>query len=150
MHPRNRYLKGPADFGQLAEFRPSLKPHLIEKHGGGWKHVSSHAFTLDFSNPAALRELTCAVLEKDFDLRLEIPVDSLIPTVPQKLNYIHWVEDLLSCGGVACQGDGVVLVSQGEGVASQGESVASEKTRIPKGKDVVGIDIGWLCHTQFC
>lgn len=146
MHPRNRYLKGPADFGQLAEFRPSLKPHLIEKHGGGRKHVSSHAFTLDFSNPAALRELTCAVLEKDFDLRLEIPVDSLIPTVPQKLNYIHWVEDLLSCGGVACQGEGVA--SQGDGVVSQGEGVASEETRIPKGKDVVGIDIGWLCHTR--
>ena len=126
MHPRNRYRDNPADFGELAEFRPSLKPYLIEKHKGKATPTTElFPHTLDFSDPAALRELTCAVLEKDFDLKLEIPVDTLIPTVPQKLNYIHWVEDLLSCGGVA---------SHEGGVAS--------KELVLKGKDIVGIDIG--------
>lgn len=146
MHPRNRYLDNPADFGELAEFRPSLKPFLIEKHTKRRKlpkppptasgdtppkgpdapptSTKGHfAYTLDFSDPAALRELTCAVLEKDFDLKLKIPLDHLIPTVPQKLNYIHWVEDLLSCGGVASHGSGTTTGEQAT-------------------PDVVGIDVG--------
>lgn len=137
MHPRNRYLKDPADFGELAEFRPSLKPYLIEKRRGA--HLPSPApsssaakksgfdYTLDFSDPAAVRELTCAVLERDFGLRLEIPLDRLVPTVPQKLNYLHWLEDLLACaaGGVASREEGVVC-----------------EDGIPKGQGVIGIDIG--------
>ena len=55
------------------------------------------AYTLDFSDPEALRELTCAVLERDFGLKVEIPLDKLIPAVPQRLNYVHWIEDLLMC-----------------------------------------------------
>lgn len=180
MHPRNRYFnKRVPDFWELAEFRPSLKPFLIEKQRGtrspqaeappteddpsvptpsaadptvvsdpanpspstpsvpipvstpipvsvddpsvptaGVEGRKKFAYTLDFSSPEAVRELTYAVLEKDFGLQLEIPVDSLIPTVPQKLNYIHWVEDLLRCGDVPCEG------------------------LVPEGKNVVGIDIG--------
>lgn len=138
MHPRNRYSKEPADFGELAEFRPTLRPYLIEKHGkrldqekmllpsGPAHHNPAHfAYTLDFSDPNAVRELTCAVLEKDFGLKVELPVDRLIPTIPQKLNYIHWVEDLLTYGGVAIKEEGV----------------ASEAL-IPKGRSVIGIDIG--------
>lgn len=141
MHPRNRYSKEPADFGELAQFRPSLKPFLIEKYRGcrtfseeddsskdnkpGSKFnpvKTKHAYTLNFSDPVALRELTCAVLDRDFGLKLEIPMGVLIPTIPQKLNYIHWVEDLLT-------------------------PVVYEKSvvlggLIPKGRRIVGIDIG--------
>lgn len=42
------------------------------------------------------RELVCAVLSKDFGLEVVLPVDRLVPMVPQRLNYIHWLEDLLS------------------------------------------------------
>lgn len=42
------------------------------------------------------RELTCAVLSKDFGLEVVLPADRLVPMVPQRLNYIHWLEDLLS------------------------------------------------------
>lgn len=44
----------------------------------------------------ALRALTCTLLKKDFHLDVEIPLDKLIPTVPLRLNYILWIEDLLS------------------------------------------------------
>ena len=115
MHPRNRYQHNKPDFGCYATTRPSLKPFLIEK-----KRVSldSFAYTLDFSNRDALRELTCACLEHDFGLRVEIPRDCLVPTVPQKLNYIHWVEDLLALG--------------------------RESGDFPTGDEVIGIDIGEL------
>lgn len=140
MHPRNRYLKNPADFGELAESRPSLRPYLISKrkrqhrdaHAPSADHAPTsqpgHAYTLDFSNPAAVRELTCAVLERDFDLRLEIPVDRLIPTVPQKLNYIHWLEDLLA-------------IPPG-GVANTQEGVACSKDHTLKGRNIIGVDVG--------
>ena len=122
MHPRNKFCNNPADFGELAEFRPALKPYLIEKHSGKEGRVGSCEFqyTLDFSNPLAVRELTCAVLERDFNLKMEIPSGVLVPIVPQKLNYIHWIEDLIAPVGVAEAG--VPLV--------------------PKVEDIAGIDIG--------
>lgn len=133
MHPRNRYNVKP-DFGKLAEFRPSLKPFLIAKkrstpdkeRKSSTSQSAALPYALNFSDPAALRELTCAVLERDFDLKLEIPLDRLIPTVPQKLNYIHWIEDLLYIGQSSSSGDGDKL--------NCGD--------IPKGDSVIGIDIG--------
>ena len=117
MHPRNRYKDHKPDFGELAESHPSLKPFLIRKHSQN----TPHAYTIDFSNPAALRELTYALLQRDFGLQLEIPLDKLIPTVPLRLNYIHWVEDLLSGG---------------------------EDGSIPKAETVVGVDIGMYIHKK--
>ena len=121
MHSRNRYAGKKPEFGELAEFRPSLKPFLTKKNDPS---TQPYSFSLDFSKPEALRELACALLERDFGIKLEIPLDKLIPTVPLRLNYIHWLEDLLS-------------------EASGSDEVPS----IPKGPSVVGIDIGMK---RFC
>ncbi|EGF78177.1 hypothetical protein BATDEDRAFT_91032 [Batrachochytrium dendrobatidis JAM81] len=51
---------------------------------------------IEFGDPKAVRELTCALLFKYFGLRLEIPLDSLCPPVPNRLDYILHIEDLLS------------------------------------------------------
>ena len=92
------------------------------------------SFTLDFSKPEALRELTYAVLKRDFDLKVHLPLNKLIPAVPQRLNYIHWIEDLLKlCEG--CVGDvGVAVSSESEG--------CEEMKAARNGGDVIGIDIG--------
>ena len=190
MHPRNLYNQKP-DFGELAKFRPSLRPFLIPKSRSPSKQQQQQgenemsttppchlelpacdypslqgtsqetlpslavkpfsesplmtdssavqgrkekfAYTLDFSEPAALRELTCAVLEKDFGLKVEIPLDMLIPAVPQRLNYVHWIEDLLSCdreGGASGREGGVVTRD------------STDAATIPKGETTIGIDIG--------
>lgn len=52
-------------------------------------------FSLNFKDPEAVRALTCTLLREDFGLSIDIPVERLIPTVPLRLNYIHWVEDLI-------------------------------------------------------
>lgn len=89
MHPRNIYRKAPPDFKLLAEKFDYFRKFTKETKSG---HL-----TLNFKDPEALRALTCALLEHDFGLKLSIPLDRLIPTVPLRLNYILWIEDLLSC-----------------------------------------------------
>ncbi len=118
MHPRNRYKHSKPDFGELGEFYSSLKPHLIQRSRGSGKPTDPPRpplYTLDFSKPEVLRELTCAILARDFGIKLEIPLDKLIPAVPQRLNYVHWIEDLLSDegGGAYPTGSGVTGIDIG-------------------------------------
>ena len=89
MHPRNVYRKSPPDFKILAETFEYFRAFV--------KESSSGHCTLNFKDPSALRALTYALLEKDFGLNLSIPLDRLIPTIPLRLNYVLWIEDLLSC-----------------------------------------------------
>ena len=42
------------------------------------------------------RELTYTLLKEDFGLKIEFPLDSLCPAVTVRLNYLHWIEDLLA------------------------------------------------------
>ncbi|KAI1748422.1 hypothetical protein F4782DRAFT_357561 [Xylaria castorea] len=50
---------------------------------------------LDFTNPAAVMQLTKTLLKEDFGLRINLPSDRLCPPVPNRHNYILWLKDLL-------------------------------------------------------
>lgn len=52
--------------------------------------------TLDFKDAACQRALSQALLKSDFALDVDFPVDRLVPAVPQRMNYILWLEDILS------------------------------------------------------
>lgn len=84
MHPRNQYLKNKPDFRRLAQQHPRLMKYFKKSKG-----------SIDFKDPNAIRELTYALLSKDFGLKLEIPLDSLCPPIPSRLDYILHIEDLL-------------------------------------------------------
>ncbi|XP_027855069.1 RNA N(6)-adenosine-methyltransferase mettl16 [Xiphophorus couchianus] len=87
MHPRNRYKDKPPDFAYLASKYPDFQQHV---------HTSlTGRPVVNFKEPEAVRALTCTLLKEDFGLTIEIPLERLIPTVPLRLNYIHWVEDLI-------------------------------------------------------
>ncbi|KAI0665371.1 S-adenosyl-L-methionine dependent methyltransferase [Trametes maxima] len=85
MHPRNPYSK-PPDFSALAEAYPDLKPHIISTPKG---------VTIDFTDEASQRRLTEAILARDFRIAVELPPGRLCPPVPNRLNYILWIEDVM-------------------------------------------------------
>ncbi|XP_075995543.1 RNA N(6)-adenosine-methyltransferase mettl16 [Genypterus blacodes] len=91
MHPRNRYKDKPPDFTYLASKYPDFQQHV---------HTSlTGRPVVNFKEPEAVRALTCTLLKEDFGLTIQIPLERLIPTVPLRLNYIHWVEDLIDGQG---------------------------------------------------
>ncbi|XP_049873217.1 U6 small nuclear RNA (adenine-(43)-N(6))-methyltransferase [Pectinophora gossypiella] len=90
MHPRNIY-KTPPDFLMLSksyeEFSSIAKKDITGK------------VTIDFKDPRSLRVLTKCLLKSDFGLDVVIPEDRLVPTLPLRLNYVLWIEDLLNSVG---------------------------------------------------
>ncbi|CAH1230766.1 METTL16 [Branchiostoma lanceolatum] len=88
MHPRNKYKNNPPDFATLAKKYPDFAQYVT------YNKSETRGF-INFKEPEAMRCLTCTLLKEDFGLEVEIPNDRLIPTLPLRLNYIHWIEDLL-------------------------------------------------------
>ncbi|KAI0640491.1 S-adenosyl-L-methionine dependent methyltransferase [Trametes meyenii] len=91
MHPRNPY-SNPPDFSALAEAYPDLKPHIISTQNG---------VAVDFTDEASQRRLTEAILSRDFGISIELPLGRLCPPVPNRLNYILWLEDVIEATSIA-------------------------------------------------
>nr|GMD13920.1 U6 small nuclear RNA (adenine-(43)-N(6))-methyltransferase isoform X1 [Ipomoea batatas] len=88
IHPRNKYSENPPDFGLLASHYSSFAPYVF--------YARSGRPTIDWTDFNATRELTRVLLHHDHGLDWWIPDGQLCPTVPNRSNYIHWIEDLLS------------------------------------------------------
>ncbi|KAJ3165698.1 hypothetical protein HDU88_003891 [Geranomyces variabilis] len=91
MHERNPFNDRP-NFAELARQYEHLAPYLRPN----WQGAPS----IDFKDAQALRELTYALLWTGFGLRLEIPLDMLCPPVPNRLDYVLTIEDLLAESGI--------------------------------------------------
>lgn len=107
LHPRNQHRLG-YDFDSLIKTLPELKNFV---------GINEHQIqTLDFSNPDAVKALNKALLLAYYDIQFwEIPSTFLCPPIPGRVDYIHYLADLL-----AKSNNGV----------------------IPKGESVQGLDIG--------
>ncbi|KAG8368117.1 hypothetical protein BUALT_Bualt15G0011800 [Buddleja alternifolia] len=88
IHPRNKYSDNPPDFGLLSSLYPTFQPYVFYSHDGRPK--------IDWTDFNATRELTRVLLQHDHGLNWWIPDGQLCPTVPNRSNYIHWIEDLLA------------------------------------------------------
>ncbi|EFW17460.1 hypothetical protein CPSG_05903 [Coccidioides posadasii str. Silveira] len=80
--PRNIYRQD-VDFRSLALEDPDFAKFL--KVNG----------QLDFNDPGAVRQLTKSLLRRDFKLNVELSDDRLCPPVPNRFNYVLWLQDLI-------------------------------------------------------
>ncbi|XP_074602639.1 U6 small nuclear RNA (adenine-(43)-N(6))-methyltransferase [Brevipalpus obovatus] len=88
MHPRNVFRVRP-NYEELGAIYADFREILIQK-------PSSGKWTIDFSDPNSLRILTIVLLHYYFKVNVSIPPDRLIPAVPQRVNYLLWVEDMVN------------------------------------------------------
>lgn len=51
--------------------------------------------SLDFADPESSRVLAQAVFSTEYGLQVELPRGHLIPTIPNRVDYLLWIEDLL-------------------------------------------------------
>ena len=107
LHPRNLHRFG-YDFEELMLKFPDLKPFVFTNE--------FETKTIDFSNSLAVKALNKALLITNYNiLHWEIPTDYLCPPIPGRVDYIHYLADLL-----ADSNNGI----------------------IPNGENVQGLDIG--------
>jgi 23S rRNA (adenine1618-N6)-methyltransferase len=107
LHPRNLHRLG-YDFQKLIQAYHELK-----------SYVSTNEYdieTIDFSDPEAVKALNNSLLIADYGIQnWDIPKDYLCPPIPGRVDYIHYLADLLA---------------------------TTNNQVIPKGENVVGLDIG--------
>lgn len=109
MHPRNVFRNKP-DYAELAKIYPEFSDIVIYKG-------KCPRSTLNYSDTNSLRVLTTTLLKHYFQLNVDIPLNRLIPAVPQRFNYILWIEDLMSLLGVNHH-DKIIGIDIGTGACS--------------------------------
>ncbi|ODQ66363.1 hypothetical protein NADFUDRAFT_50279 [Nadsonia fulvescens var. elongata DSM 6958] len=100
MHSRNIYRNNPPDFESLAKAYPVLQQHFKASQ-------DNTVGVYNFQNPQAIIDLTQSLLNHDFQLDVQLPIENLCPRLANRLNYILWIEDLLNettGSGIARQG----------------------------------------------
>ncbi|WP_035675711.1 23S rRNA (adenine(1618)-N(6))-methyltransferase RlmF [Flavobacterium frigidarium] len=88
LHPRNLH-RTRYDFDILIANCPELKPFVA---------INEHKIeTIDFSDPAAVKTLNRALLATYYGVKnWEIPENYLCPPIPGRVDYIHYIADLLA------------------------------------------------------
>ena len=88
LHPRNQHIDG-YDFARLAADTPALEPFTTRNPAG--------QTTIDFKNPQAVRILNQALLKTHYKIDFwDIPAGYLCPPIPGRVDYIHYLADLLA------------------------------------------------------
>ena len=107
LHARNRN-REPYDLDTLIELKPGLKAHLKPNKYG--------TTSVDFANPKAVKLLNQALLGFYYGIpNWEFPEANLVPPIPGRADYLHYLADLLA---------------------------ESTNGKIPQGKEIKGLDIG--------
>lgn len=88
LHPRNKH-RARYDFKELIETLPALKPFVSQNE---YKDYS-----IDFFNPNAVKALNKALLLRYYNLKdWKIPKGFLCAPVPGRVDYIHYLADILA------------------------------------------------------
>jgi 23S rRNA (adenine1618-N6)-methyltransferase len=116
LHPRNQHRFG-YNFATLITVYPELKNFVVtNEHTIDSNDSELAKQTIDFSNSKAVKALNKALLIANYDIQnWDIPENYLCPPIPGRVDYIHYIADLLAL---------------------------SNKGKIPEGENVMGLDIG--------
>jgi 23S rRNA (adenine1618-N6)-methyltransferase len=107
LHPRNQHKEG-YDFQRLVADLPELEAFTIKNPLG--------QTTIDFHDVAAVRMLNRALLKAHYNIDFwDIPTGFLCPPIPGRVDYIHYLADLLA---------------------------RSNNQEIPRGRHIKALDIG--------
>lgn len=107
LHPRNKHREA-YDLELLIQFCPELAPFVILN--------KYQVKSVDFFDPEAVKMLNKALLKAYYKIdQWNIPAGYLCPPVPGRVDYIHYIADLLG---------------------------QSNNSKIPKGSKIMGLDIG--------
>lgn len=109
MHPRNRHSNG-YDFSFLAKQHPAISAFLLTNKTG--------ETTIDFSDAQAVKTLNQALLKSYYNVDFwDIPAGYLCPPIPGRVDYIHYLADLLAKdnNGITPTGKQVKVLDIGTG-----------------------------------
>ena len=92
LHLKNKHLKG-YYFNELCVAYPNLKEYVfVNKYG---------TETINFANPKAVKAINTALLYKYYNISFwEFPDDNLCPPIPGRVDYIHYLADLLKASKI--------------------------------------------------
>ncbi len=89
LHNKNRHKDG-YNFKHLCKAHPALKQFIIQ-------NKFNHQDTIDFSNSEAVKALNAALLSSDYQIKhWDIPNGYLCPPIPGRVDYIHYLAELLT------------------------------------------------------
>lgn len=128
LHPRNKFNKA-YNIEQLAKNTPDLRKYIIQ--------VDHDHLSIDFTQPEAVFHLNKALLKTTYGIKgWRVLPKSLVPTVPGRLNYIHYLADLL--GGKTGRGVHILDIGTGSsiiypilGVKEYGWLFTGSETHVP-------------------
>lgn len=109
LHPRNLH-RDRYDFPVLIKANPALR--------GFVSHNQFKDQSIDFTNPAAVKELNKALLKHFYKIEhWDIPEGYLCPPIPGRADYVHYLADLLaeSNNGTVPKGNRVKILDIGTG-----------------------------------
>lgn len=107
LHPRNPH-RGRYDFRQLIAAGPELAAFVATNEYGDE--------SIDFADPEAVKALNRALLIHGYGVAgWDIPAQYLCPPIPGRADYLHYLADLLSDGGIIPRGLSVRVLDIGVG-----------------------------------
>jgi len=102
LHPRNKHRQG-YDLANLAKIHPALSAFII-------KNKHNQQDTIDFSNRNAVVALNISLLKKHYQIKhWHFPQGYLCPPIPGRVDYIHYLSDLLKTTETKIEGKVSVL-----------------------------------------
>ena len=122
LHPRNIHRFG-YNFKELITICTELEPFVVINK---FENVPNDATlqdelpkqTIDFSDPKAVKTLNKALLQANYNITSwDIPENFLCPPIPGRVDYIHYIADLLASNnnGIIPEGENVQVLDIGIG-----------------------------------